>query len=149
MANDPKYRINSPPITHQLIEGEVILVNVETGVYYSLRDAAEIWSLVERGARASTLVAELAGRYAANTGEIEAVVGHLLEELQQEGILCPDPDAGNGHDRATSPPAGTPSPAGTPKPALPRPVLEKYTDMKDILQLDPIHEVDVLGWPVA
>jgi hypothetical protein len=132
-----------------LIEGEVILVNVESGVYYSLRDAAEIWGLVERGACASTLVAELAGRYAANPGEIEAVVGHLLEELQREGILCPDPGDGNGDDRATSLPAGTPAPAGTLKPALPLPVLEKYTDMKDILQLDPIHEVDVLGWPVA
>ena len=50
MVNDPTHRINSPPITHQVIDGEVILVNVETGVYYSLRDAgAEIWGLVERG----------------------------------------------------------------------------------------------------
>jgi len=27
------------------------------------------------------------------------------------------------------------------------PVLNKYTDMQDLLILDPIHEVDATGWP--
>jgi hypothetical protein len=27
------------------------------------------------------------------------------------------------------------------------PVLNKYTDMQDLLLLDPIHEVDERGWP--
>jgi hypothetical protein len=28
-----------------------------------------------------------------------------------------------------------------------RPILTKYTDMKELLLLDPIHEVDETGWP--
>jgi hypothetical protein len=27
------------------------------------------------------------------------------------------------------------------------PVLDKYTDMQELLLLDPIHEVDDAGWP--
>lgn len=27
------------------------------------------------------------------------------------------------------------------------PALESYTDMQDLLLLDPIHEVDEMGWP--
>jgi hypothetical protein len=27
------------------------------------------------------------------------------------------------------------------------PVLDKYTDMQELLLLDPIHEVDASGWP--
>ncbi len=81
--------------------------------------------------------------------EIEPVVADLLDELRQEGILSPDPDAVDGDGRATGLPPETPPRAGTPKPAFRRPVLEKFADMKDILQLDPIHEVDQLGWPIA
>jgi hypothetical protein len=29
------------------------------------------------------------------------------------------------------------------------PVIEDYSDMQDLLMLDPIHEVDPAGWPVA
>src|SRR5262249_43805 len=132
MVNDPIYRINSPPIAHQLIDGEVVLVNVETGVYYSLRDAAEIWGFLERGARGSTLVAGLGRRYAASRGEIETAVANLLDTLQHEQVLFPEPGADSGDDRAASLPVENPATPGTPKPALQRPVLEKYTDMKDI-----------------
>ena len=29
------------------------------------------------------------------------------------------------------------------------PVVEKYTDMQDLVLLDPVHEVDERGWPHA
>jgi hypothetical protein len=30
-----------------------------------------------------------------------------------------------------------------------KPGLQKYSDMQDLLLLDPIHEVDEMGWPHA
>ena len=40
-------------------------------------------------------------------------------------------------------------PGGPPasKPDFQEPALQKYTDMEDLLLLDPIHEVDDTGWP--
>lgn len=29
------------------------------------------------------------------------------------------------------------------------PVLEVFADMQDLLLLDPIHDIDEVGWPVA
>jgi len=39
----------------------------------------------------------------------------------------------------------TPPPAG--RPPFVKPILQKYTDMADLLLLDPIHEVGEQGWP--
>jgi hypothetical protein len=33
------------------------------------------------------------------------------------------------------------------RPVFGQPVLEKFTDMADLLLLDPIHEVGEAGWP--
>jgi hypothetical protein len=38
---------------------------------------------------------------------------------------------------------------GIDKPPFEMPKLSKYTDMEDLLALDPIHEVDEMGWPNA
>jgi len=49
--------------------------------------------------------------------------------------------------------ASAPSPASTRKPSLLAdapfvlPVLERYTDMQELLLIDPIHDVDETGWP--
>ena len=46
-----RFRVNSPRVMHETIEGEVIVIDLTTGSYYSLRDAsAEIWREIEAGA---------------------------------------------------------------------------------------------------
>jgi hypothetical protein len=143
MNPDTGFRINSLPFAHQTIDGEVVIVDVENGTYYSLRDTgAEVWSLLESGAGLQEIVRELGRRYQTGPGEIEAGVARLLTELQQEGILTPDPAAGAMSGR------GADDLAGTPKPTFARPVLERFTDMKDLLLLDPIHEGGDVGWPI-
>jgi hypothetical protein len=67
---------------------------------------------------------------------VETCVALLLER----GLIEPD-------DR----------PAHNGSPALPQaargrwqpPAFDEYTDMWELIKLDPIHEVDEVGWPVA
>ena len=33
------------------------------------------------------------------------------------------------------------------RPAFVAPALTRYTDVKDLLVLDPVHDVDEMGWP--
>lgn len=41
-------RINDRRVTHELIEGKVIAINLETGCYYSLAGvAADCWRLLD------------------------------------------------------------------------------------------------------
>lgn len=142
MSNAGSYRINTPTITHQTIDGEVVLINMETGCYYSLQQSgAEIWQLLEAGANAETVTAQLANRYQAEPGQIASAVEKLLAELQQEAIVVPDASsAANGLELN----GNSAEPPGKPFQA---PVFEKFTDMQDLLLLDPIHEVADTGWP--
>ena len=142
MSNAGSYRINTPTITHQTIDGEVVLINLETGCYYSLQQSgADIWQLLEAGADAEAIATQLGRRYQAEPGQIASAVEKLLAELREEAIIVPDASpAANGRQLSGSPA----EPSG--KPFEP-PVFQKFTDMQDLLLLDPIHEVAETGWP--
>ncbi|MEI6331186.1 MAG: hypothetical protein WCP16_18235 [Pseudanabaena sp. ELA645] len=43
-----KFKINTPNVVHELIDGEVIIVNLKKGDYYSLLStSAKIWTGIE------------------------------------------------------------------------------------------------------
>ena len=43
----------------------------------------------------------------------------------------------------------TPPPPNAVRKPYTAPAVQKYDDLEDLLLLDPIHEVDEAGWPVA
>jgi len=135
------FRANSPNVIHETIEGEVILIDLKTGTYYSLRDAgAAVWQAIEQGAGEDGIAAELRSRYEGSESEIRDAVRQLLAQLEGEGLIRAEGEAG---------PAAMPSAAGNGDGRLPfaAPVLEKHTDMQDLILLDPVHEVGAEGWP--
>jgi hypothetical protein len=81
-------RVNSPNVIHETIEGEVIVIDLKTGTYYSLRDTgAAIWQAIDKGAGEDEIVANLGLRYDASDDEIRDAVRRLLAELEQEGLV--------------------------------------------------------------
>jgi hypothetical protein len=72
------------------------------------------------------------------------LVQKFIDELQQEGlIVVKEKEESRGAiDLKTE------SKAEGKKPDFEAPVLNRYTDMQDLLLLDPIHEVDETGWPI-
>jgi len=59
-----KFKINTPNIVHELIDGEVIIVNLKQGDYYSLLNtSAEIWTEIEREQSSAQIVAQLIQNY--------------------------------------------------------------------------------------
>jgi PqqD family protein of HPr-rel-A system len=133
------FRVNSPNVIHETIEGEVILIDLETGTYYSLRDSgAAVWQAIEQGAGEDGIAAELRSRYDASEEEIEDAVRQLLDELQREGLIR----AEEGEPAPSAPASG-----GAGRLPVMAPVLEKHTDMQDLILLDPVHEVGAEGWP--
>src|SRR3954464_8565672 len=90
---------------HETIEGEVIVIDLTTGSYYSLRDAAaEIWHSVEHGIDEAGIDEVLQERYEAPREEIVAGVGRFRDELAGEALIEP-PD---GAPAAPSAPAAPP-----------------------------------------
>jgi len=147
MPQSERYRINAPQVVAETIGGEAIIVNLDTGAYFSLRDtAAAIWQGLEQGESAVRITEFMAGRYAGAPAEIESAVQELIEALVGEGLI-----EAIGPDEAVQDIAMAGAHEGaSERPAFTRPVMEKFTDMADLLLLDPIHEVDDdLGWPRA
>jgi hypothetical protein len=126
------YHILENKLSHETIDGEVIIINFDNGNYFSLTGvSAAIWHALITGASAETLAAAFPGAPAQTAAEITA----FLSELEAEGLI-------------TSTPTPSPmSPITTPTVAYETPVLNKYTDMQQLLLADPLHEVDQAGWP--
>ena len=144
MLSNSRFRVNSPRVVHETIDGEVVIINLDTGCYYSLDGVgAVIWNRIERGASLGEMVEWLAGNYASDHQQVEAAVQQLVTELQAEELIRGlDGPIGPGRDGARAEPAQPPA-------AFETPVLHKHTDMQDLLLLDPIHEVDETGWPTV
>jgi hypothetical protein len=137
--------VNAPQVIHETIDGEVIAINLGTGTYYSLRgSAAEAWELIASagGITRATLVEALASRYAADDGEISAALEPFVSQLEGEELVANV----DGGDEAASPIGDSATHAEPSGPFTP-PALEKFTDMQDLVLLDPVHEADDLGWP--
>lgn len=142
-----RYRVNTSQVISETIDGEAVMINLPTGNYYSLNDAGgEVWTLIERAASVDEMVAALASRYDGSPPEIERSVGELIDRLLAEELIVPSPaeEAIDGGDAAMAAPTTAPSEQRRPFQA---PKLEKFTDMQDLILLDPVHEVDAKGWP--
>ena len=129
--------VNSGQVINEVIDGEAVIINLGTGDYFSLRGSgAAIWSAIEQRAPADDIAAALA---LAGMHDAGRHVTALIEQLLAEGLLVPVDDV----------------PAETVVVELPVPLdlappsLEKFTDMQDLILLDPVHEVDERGWPHA
>lgn len=140
---DACMRVNAPHVIHESIDGEVIVIDLGTGNYYSLKGSgADVWDALARAGSVTqaALVDALAARFDARREELDAGVTALLADLRQEGLIVDD--ATNG----AAPEAIAPDPSVA-KSVFTPPQLEKFTDMQDLVLLDPVHEVDATGWP--
>ena len=135
--------IDHQNVVHETIDGEAILVHLDTGSYYSLDGSgAHVWALIEGGCSAERIVDRLEEAYEAPREDIASAVQLLVTQLIEERLLVPA--EGNGRPA----PGAMPSQNGAAERApFSAPVLRKYTDMQELLVVDPIHEVDAAGWP--
>jgi hypothetical protein len=139
---DPRndiFRPNSPPVIHETIDREAILVNLVTGTYYQLTEVgADVWEALDAGVPADEIGQVIAERYGVDRPSADADVAGLVRELRDEELIVADPAAARRPVRARE---------GNGEYRPPR--LSKFTDMQDLLLLDPVHEVDETGWPSA
>ena len=137
------YRKNEPAVVSETIDGEVIAINLDQGTYYSLQGvAADLWGMVEQGMGIDAIAQSMQQIYQPGEKPIETVVAEFLKQLEDEELIVTVGAA----EPSAQPLAGAPNGQGSGL-AMPLPVLNKYSDMQDLLLLDPIHEVDASGWP--
>ena len=140
-----RYTVDRNKVVYETIEGEAILIHLETGFYYSLDGSgSEIWDLAAGGRTRDEITAGLRQRYDAPPGAVEDGVASLVGRLLEEGLIVESEGSDNGSaPLSTSDDLGD----GSGRTEFVEPVLHRYTDMADFMLVDPIHEVGEAGWP--
>ena len=146
MNSDIRFKINTPKVIHENFDDEVVIINLDTGNYYSFdKIGAGVWDLLEAGASIAEVIQRAVETYQGERTEIEKTLHVFIEDLQKEQLIIPlDAQA----SIAAKPAAAQASvQSNAEKPVFKAPGMQKFTDMQDLLLLDPIHEVDEKGWP--
>lgn len=122
-----RFRVNEQSVAAKVIEGEAIIINLETGVYYSLDGiGGEVWSLLEGHHAVDSVIASLAARYGIPEETCGADVRALVDQLLEEKLIIP----------TDATPTASPVIEGAGDGYSP-PRLNVYRDMGDLLALDP------------
>lgn len=137
---EQSWRANAPDVISETIDGETIILHLGNGFYFSAGGAgAQAWSLLSQSVPVRATAGVLSQHYETAGVDVEAAVADFVDQLNMEGLLVPA-------DGAAVPEVAAPE---TRLPWQP-PSLAKFTDMEDLLLLDPVHEVSpAQGWPYA
>ncbi len=128
------YTVAKSSIIHELLDNEVIIADLDSGIYFSLRETGvQIWQLILKGFNEQRIL----DAFTESTASVDAsAIQSFIHTLEKEHLI-------QKHDDTTT---NTQIEVELPSLFSP-PLFEKYEEMKDLLMLDPIHEVDEQGWP--
>ncbi|WP_426570981.1 PqqD family protein [Aquihabitans sp. McL0605] len=129
-------------MTHERLDDQVMMINLETGAYFALEQAAaDCWSALVEGAGPEDLVQVLVAGFEVDRAQAAVDVDAFLRSLVDESILSWSPEA---PAVAIAPPV-----AAIPRAAYRPPQIEKHDDLEELLLLDPIHDIGPEGWPAV
>jgi hypothetical protein len=135
-----RYRVNIPAVTSQVIAGEAILIHFDSGRYYTVEGSgAHIIAWLEEGRSLDDIVSAWATA-GGESDTIRTAIDVFVRSLVDEGLLVARTD-----EPEAQAPGKTPRTAASA--AFAQPSLVTYTDLEELLRLDPIHDVDEAGWP--
>lgn len=139
---DQIWRANAPDVISESIEGETIILHLGNGFYFSAGGAGALaWQLLSDSVPVSRTTELVASAYETEGLDVAGAVDGFVEELRSEGLLVLA-EPGNPASEGTA--------ATGPRLPWEPPTLSKFTDMEDLLLLDPVHEVSPKqGWPYA
>ena len=137
MTKDTILEVAAPQCVAQDFDGEIIALNLASGTYFSVRDlGAVLW----RDLAAGHSVESLAALVADSLGGTQPVLD-FAANAEAQGLMR---RASGAAAPSGEPQIGAAMAAGV----APHLVFELFDDMKSLILLDPVHEVDdTRGWP--
>jgi hypothetical protein len=133
------FQVNEPDVSAELFENEVLAINLSSGHYHSMRfSAVPFWLMISNGYTTDAAIAEIAKYYGIEESIIKEDFYSFLNELIKSQLLKE-----RNSEMVQEIADFQTFCAGK----YEKPLLENYMDMKDLILLDPIHEVDIIGWP--
>lgn len=123
-------RPDTARVAARVIDGEAIIMDVRSGVYYSMQGTGSfVWEQIDGGATVQDIAQALARRYDVSPERALKDVTSLVEQLLQEGVVRYD-DNVRVVETVAAPHSADVMPYQPPG-------LQVYRDMGDLLALDP------------
>lgn len=145
MEASTRFFVSRPQVIQETFDDEIVIVDLDSGNYYSLgKIGADAWNLLEQGRNFGEITQSLAHAYSAETGVVASAMADLLTQLQSENLISQAETRGIEYSNSDAHSDYQLNAAGE---VFQVPTLQKFTDMQELLLLDPIHEVDSSGWP--
>ena len=138
---EQRYETDLNNIIFEAIEAELVVINLKSGCYYSLNESAsEVWKLVIDGYSIKQISEFFVKQYPPSTNDPSGEISRIVSEFIREDLISEAvPTDVSGKSEL---PGGLVFPK-----SFQSPTITKHSDIQDMLQLDPIHEVTDLGWP--
>ena len=135
-----RYRTNEPRFVDETVDGEALVMDMVRGNYYSCDGAsAVVFNGLKQGLDADAAADLLVGAYGIAPEQAATDVAAFVATLLAEELFVEAADR-----EAPSTPVGpAPAPTGTYDGLR----LERFTDLADLILLDPVHDVSEAGWP--
>jgi len=130
------YQHNHEQVAAEEFDGEFVLIHFARGTYFSLRHAAvDVWRQFQNGANPALVAERIRDRFSLTDEVGPAELKRCIQVLIDEDLLCqveaPGPPVEDWSSQVWAAPA-----------------VEVYSDLQDLIVLDPVHEVDQsTGWP--
>ena len=144
MSKSKAYKINTGEVIYEIVDDEVIIINLNTGNYYSLADTGfQIWSSIEKEILEDEILTKLFHMFDGEEKNIRSSLSDFLNDLMNKSIIVEVQGSHHSDEMVVN----TKVKSNQAKQPFTPPILQEYTDMQDLLLLDPIHEADDRGWP--
>jgi hypothetical protein len=132
---------NLPVTASENFAGEAVIIHFERGTYFSLRGSGgTIWSFLQAPTSIAVIAAAVRTQEPPPSTDFEAKLTAFVAKLAEHDLIT------SSLEQAT-PPMISPEAIASLSAA---PDLEIYSDLAELIAMDPVHEIDILtGWPKA
>ena len=132
-----RFRINYPNVVASAFGDEWVIVNLESGTYFSLEGSASLlWPIISSSNSIESVIVTLHTSIGVPVDIAVRDVSNFCDELIQHDLIT-----------ETSEISETPITNLVYGREYFTPVIAVHADLQDILLLDPVHDVEEGGWP--
>jgi hypothetical protein len=129
-----KYEINAPDVVSEDFAGQIVILNLANGHYFSLTGiASPIWTLILAGHTPRSILSSIQAK---RPELIEQSMEFVARIVELNLVRAREPDAGDASSAIDEAWFGD------------GPQIQVYDDLAELVVADPIHDVDEReGWP--
>jgi hypothetical protein len=137
MISIEAFCIDHANVSWERVSGEVIAIQLNTGKYYSFSNvAADIWSLSDKGIGLEEIL-NILGKLYKQSENSDFEVREFISKCFSESLLI----------KCESESETSALPDDITRSVWITPQLTEYSDLQDLILVDPIHDVNDSGWP--